>query len=450
MAIGLVGHAAGGQPPGARAVQEPARYGPPHDAVAWWSFDFAQIGRVPGTREQVAAWIGAAARAHERTGLLTPGEAGLLARVLATAADSGARAHVALLGPAPGERAARLAVLVSGITPEAARALLGEPRPGEDARPAGVHGGGGGAAILLGGGDLRSGADGGAPWDDDRRAAAGRDPGQGPILEVYADLNAARRLWPEGLGGGPVARALTALRLANARSVLLRAELVAPERVATRDPAIPRPPALRGRAETAYTGPPLLAVRVAWSSRSERPGTLHALALTEAFWPADELGRPGAGVLAAVVRPRVLEWAALAGDLARAGIADAQQRERFELDLARWARRAAPALQRSERSLGPWMVLELAEPDGAPIRLVGVVGLRGRDAAGRGPARDLAEAFSEAGPSLRPRREADGFALALLGAGRAWWRPAGAREEPAGLRLGVELDPGALLRGGAR
>lgn len=106
-----------------------------------------------------------------------------------------------------------------------------------------------------------------------------------PVFEAYVDLNALRRAAPEQFAYGRIGRLAGAWRLANARSFMASARLM--------------PPA-EGR-------PRLLGMDVAFASRAESPGVVHAMPVSDGSWPA-EAGPVDAAPYAAIVRADWVGW----------------------------------------------------------------------------------------------------------------------------------------------
>lgn len=210
-----------------------------------------------------------------------------------------------------------------------------------------------------------------APWQRHLGAvmAGGSDLGAN-VLWAWIDLDALRRLAPDRIGGGTVATLLESSRLCNARCFMILARLLPPAAVATRDPAVPVPPALRDQPAEVYAGPPVLAIDATWTVRSEDPtsGRVYRLGVGQSFWPAAEIGVPqpaaDAGwvlVARAEVRGIVEQCLALARAMTpEVGLAA------FDGQRAAWAERHHSALDRCAAAAG-WIVVTPAGEGNGPL-----------------------------------------------------------------------------------
>ena len=193
-------------------------------------------------------------------------------------------------------------------------------------------------------------ADAEAPWS--AHAVAMAEQRGRPVIAAFADLNALRRAMPDAFGSTRFRRTLRAFSLANAREAMLRARLVEPADVT-----------LVG-AEGDYVGAPLLAIDAAWSPRSEPPGTIRAVAITRAEWPATVPGleaRPpaeggGSGArYALAARAAWVNWVSLVLNT-WLGAGDDWDETARTARLTRWHRTHADTLGRVLRAGGDWAV----------------------------------------------------------------------------------------------
>jgi hypothetical protein len=161
---------------------------------------------------------------------------------------------------------------------------------------------------------------------------AKRRTDSGQTFEAGVDLNALRRAMPEQFVFGRIGRLAEAWHLSNARIVMVSARTM---------------PVAEG-------GPRLLAVDVAWSARSEVPGTVHSAAVTEGAWPAD-LGVASPAPYVAVLRSDWDEWVGLALETWKA----LSPKGGVEVNAAqqRWLRKHRAALDRLAAQSGRWIVL---------------------------------------------------------------------------------------------
>jgi hypothetical protein len=160
------------------------------------------------------------------------------------------------------------------------------------------------------------------------------------VFEAYIDLNALRAKVPDEFDGRPLGDLLDAWKIANARSFMMHGALVALD-----------PPA--DDKEPSAAGPSVLAIDVSWSARSEPPGTIGTVSVTESTWPEGITGKPEGATWAIAMRSSVRSWIDVGADTYTA-LGDSS----FSATRARWERRVKPMLERIVPRIGEWTVVQ--------------------------------------------------------------------------------------------
>lgn len=424
----------GGPGPGVFAV--------PSGPIAWFAFDPALFGageQADPCRVLIERGLAAlladlpgcepgAARAVGSVLEVARGRAGAYRVAILDAAASGAAARTRT-GPAP-LKLARLGAVLDLRVPEAdvPEANAGGPRI--ESRAAGGR-------VLV---SLCEGVEGtldrwiesegvrrdqSDPWDAHRaRAAAaagvpdGVDRGS-PVLEAYADLSALRRGMPDAFDGTRLHRVLREWRLINARSVMLHVHMVEPGRVRT--------------GGEPYSGAPLLAIELTWSSRSEPPDVIRAASIARAEWPADAASAglsPQAGVYAAVARAEWGTWLRAVVGTYRVSGSEFEEMTRGTR-IASWERKHAAAATRLIGLSSGWAMAWAPGPDeGEPASGLMVLAPFKPDADGEKAQGDLAEVSASIHPGVRFDAPRLWWEAGLPAAGLAMkWMHAGGREQ---------------------
>lgn len=181
-------------------------------------------------------------------------------------------------------------------------------------------------------------------WLAHERVVAEARPDGDIFLEAFINLNALRRAFPDAFPGGRLEQLLRSSNLANGRAFMLHARWIKPQDVKI------------GRIEGQYNGPPLIALDATWSARSEPPGSVRRMALTESDWPAELSMPPPPGGYIAVVPLDVDRWLARALDIYGATL-ETPAASRFTLRRRAWHSKHSAALGRVSGALGPWLVV---------------------------------------------------------------------------------------------
>ncbi|MEM1329610.1 MAG: hypothetical protein AAGG07_03520 [Planctomycetota bacterium] len=365
---------------------------PPDDAIAWWSFDPSAFAAAQdGSRAPLEALL----RATLAGGLLEGDAADAVAGVLAASVVSG-HAHTGALSSLTGEDGEIRfsgAVRVEGIAPEElARTIAAvAARPGSPAaaqrrvtiagREAVEFGADGWPAWLrlrwasdqdafvlgIGDGGLTSWFEdtrAAPPWERHRAAVGPESDESGRRLaEVYVNLERAREVDPELLNSDPIGGTFRALRISNARDLMLHA------RWRERD-----------------SGPPLLAIALTWSGRSERPDVIRGTMLAMAEAPGvSEVHSMTGGSYAMVVPVDANLWLSMGMNAAQIGDGPFL-RSRFERRSELWFERHAETLQTLVAQTAG--VLVLSDDPSPPLPIPGLttafvpLASEGPDAAG--------------------------------------------------------------------
>ncbi|MEM9064661.1 MAG: hypothetical protein AAGB51_04145 [Planctomycetota bacterium] len=241
--------------------------------------------------------------------------------------------------------------------------------------------------LLVSIGHFRWREDGALPpaWCEEFRKQA--EPSRPGLLELYADVDAMRRLSPDG-SGDRLEDMLRALSVPNAQALMIRA----------------------------WDARDVVRARALWSPRNSRIEDVRQLDLAEAGWPVALLGtQPGDGGSLIVLRQAVMAW--LQAGL-RAALAFEQpgvDRAAAEGAMNAWVGRCRPSIARLAAALGPVVAIadEPGPPHAMPLLGTALVPLRG---SGEHAAGDLGAMLEAAGLRVVRRENASGevWSVALL------------------------------------
>ncbi|MBX3406189.1 MAG: hypothetical protein KF869_05430 [Phycisphaeraceae bacterium] len=174
-------------------------------------------------------------------------------------------------------------------------------------------------------------------------------------FEVFVDVNTLRREFAELSDDDRLPWLLRATGLANARSIMLHGRLVAPERVAMADPALPLPRSALRMGE--YRGPPLLRIDVSWNSRADDLRTVRGTSIAAGHWPGAALREPVRDCTTAVV----LRWPWCVrldqGLDVRAAWLRGRDRTAFQDRARTWRTGSRQRLDRVCGSLHSWLII---------------------------------------------------------------------------------------------
>lgn len=184
------------------------------------------------------------------------------------------------------------------------------------------------------------------PWAPHRAMVNRVRPAGGVFFEAYLGLDQARHGFPWGFIGGRVRRVLDTVNLSNARDVMMHARWVEP-------------------AADSST-PALIALDLTYSARSERPGVVRRVAVSEDHWPADLPMSPPPGTYAIAMRAPWGLWVHTALDLVWA-TADSDRADFKRAAIQGWLERAGGPLGRLLSRLEPWVVVSDVPPPIAPM-----------------------------------------------------------------------------------
>jgi len=185
-------------------------------------------------------------------------------------------------------------------------------------------------------------------WIHHRAAVDVARPAGDVFFEAYANLNAMRRGYPNTFIEGRTQRVASTLNLSNAREFMLHGRWLEP-------------------ASDASGAPIMIGLDATWSARSDAPGEIGRLALSESDWPGNELrmdAPPGSYVIA--MRADWLGWLNFGLRMAVATVhADSVlRRHRWIND---WAQRNDQTVTELLTRLEPWLILSDAPPPIAAI-----------------------------------------------------------------------------------
>lgn len=377
----------------------------PADSVAFWRLDpsrFAANRGDPATKAQRQVLI-AGLRAAVLSGVIKNERASRALEGLLAASEVGGRPHTLCLldldatRPASGEgmdvRTLRMVIEIESVGDHAAllrslRAiLLGDPSP-DDApgaqRELKLPGGARGVAfrrpewsgwhevawastdrafiIGLGEGAIERwlkaqtpppdgrGSGGEPPWGAHETFVENSRPHGEVFFEAYLGLDRVRQAFPEAFVDGRVRRMLEALDLGNARDVALHGRW------------IDVPPE-----ETHGAGAPLIAADVTWSARSETPGIVHGLPISESRWlPKSVSMSPPQGSYLIVMRADWYGWIRKSLDMYVA-TSPGSKELRHRHAAASWLRRNDGRLRSFASKLAPWLVISDVPTPVTPI-----------------------------------------------------------------------------------
>lgn len=183
------------------------------------------------------------------------------------------------------------------------------------------------------------------PWRAHERQVDDQRPDGDEFFHAYLDIDALRDGFPGAFAAGRAIRAFDALDLSNARCVMLH-----------------------GRRIQVDDGlPPLLALDITWESRSEPPGTVRRMAISEDAWPADAISLdPPPGSYLLVLRADWEGWLMRALDLNLAMTRDADLDEKRRAT-TRWLGRSNRLLAALFAKLEPWVIISDAPAPVIPI-----------------------------------------------------------------------------------
>lgn len=368
----------------------------PADAVAYWRFDPSRFGGAAADPAALAQRrvVLAGMRAAVASGLVGESRAAGALDALLAAAEVGARPHTLCLldldghrrgdgqGLAPevlrfalavessGDHAALLRTLRAILIGGDAQAVAGAQQ--EIVLPGSVRGvryrepgwspwrevqwasTADSFVIGFGAGSLErwfsaqaSGPPDDAPWAPHRLAVERQRQTGDVFFEAYLGLDQARRGFPWGFRGGRVRRVLETLGLSNARDVMIHGRWIEPAGAAP--------------------GPALIALDVTYSARSERPGVVRRVAVSEDRWPEDLRIEPPPGTYAVVMRAPWGAWITTALDLVWAA-SSADHADAKRAAIRAWLRGpGGQALTRLIASVEPWAVVSDVPAPIAPI-----------------------------------------------------------------------------------
>lgn len=161
-------------------------------------------------------------------------------------------------------------------------------------------------------------------------------PPSTPVFQAYINLNALREGVSDSFFGGRFADLADAWHIANARSVMVHA-------------GIPKPPT----GQAAPQSPVLISVDLTYTSRAEKPGSVHTVALSQSAWPIEAEGLPRPVTpYALLLRADWQNWAIMALET-YAALSSRQAAQQPE----RWLRRHKGTLERLAAQAGPYVVL---------------------------------------------------------------------------------------------
>lgn len=249
-------------------------------------------------------------------------------------------------------------------------------------------------------------------WPSHRAAALGSlGADSSGSIELAINLNAIRIALGDAFDAGPAAKLLQAAHLANARVVGLHGRITAPDRVATRDPSVPK----LGNAAK-YDGPALLTLAATWTARSEPPGHPRVWPLTTLHWPIQQLGQPPTPAETPLIAAARVQWRRVVPAALDfyAATRSSEAATTFAVDRAAWLRESGPSADRLASGLEPWMTLWLAKEASEPV-VHWRVGLRDGTTAGSAAAL-LGKALGAAKPSVN----GDALEGASVRPGEAW------------------------------
>lgn len=174
-------------------------------------------------------------------------------------------------------------------------------------------------------------------WDSHRgHVAEDRPPGD-VVFEAYLGLDRARDGFPWGFMRGRVRRVLETVGLSNARDVMFHARWIEP------------PPGA--------SHPPLIAADITWRARSERPGVVRGVPISESAWPQRGVSMPPPpGTYAMVLRADWERWVMTALTLYPAASSSEDEPRRAAV-MRDWARRNRGTLARLLARAEPWLVV---------------------------------------------------------------------------------------------
>lgn len=159
----------------------------------------------------------------------------------------------------------------------------------------------------------------------------------GPIFfRAYMNFDRIRDGFPEAFVEGRTPRVLDAISLSNAREVMLHGRWIDAERTGV--------------------DIPMIAGDITWSARSERPGVVRGLPISESTWPARLRMAPPPGSYLIVLRADWERWVHTALELVPAASRTTSTWRR-RVAIRRWLRGHGNELRTFLLMLEPWLVL---------------------------------------------------------------------------------------------
>ena len=157
------------------------------------------------------------------------------------------------------------------------------------------------------------------------------------FFEAYLALDRVRQGFPEAFIEGRVTRVLETLSLSNARDVMVHGRWV--------------------EASAGESHAPMIAADITWSDRSEKPGIVHGLPISESRWPTKSLRMaPPPGSYLIVMRVDWERWVRTAMNLFPAS-SRSSKAFLHRIEVRNWFSRTRTTLPRFLSKLEPWLVV---------------------------------------------------------------------------------------------
>lgn len=174
-------------------------------------------------------------------------------------------------------------------------------------------------------------------WRDHVGSVDQSRPSGDVFFQAYMNLDRIREGFPDAFVEGRTKRVLEAVDLSNARDVMLHGRWIDKDRTGI--------------------GIPMIAADITWSARSEAPGFVRVMAISEASWPSGAVTmKPPPGSYVILIRADWDRWVRTALDLVPAASRTTSTWRRH-LSIRRWLRDNGAQLDAFLAMLQPWVVV---------------------------------------------------------------------------------------------